>query len=653
MATVDPLLPYVRFYQDVVNTLGGVVASLDALDAETRAGLLPFGPGVGAFGASLPPQPSQRVSLAGLWQPLDPHGLTGLTDLYEVVGRFSFQGPRDENLGRVSALVGALRNEMVRQRGELAAVLALAAQGHDAAAAREKLEAHNNRAQQEALLARFEPEAARLREAAAALTEALGAVKRPDLTQLDAASEQYRQYVSAVGAVYARALTTLRAQLAALSEVAGCEVPPSWPERLPFASDLPEDLVAPPPPETEQLVEVRGEAEQAAQIELQLKASLDELGVQLRRVEGEIAALSAREAELVKDQATARLIVRWAHEQETLAIITREIEQVRNEGQGRTATIATLHAELARAQSLATETQTEATALAQGLPAKRAALEAHRKEEPALFGKDEWRSKLRALDDEVEADEGALAQRQGAVAAARAELDRLRAREAQEQAQIAALVKKLDDARARESQTAAVLAEVDKALGAARPGRVVAPSEAEQALAMAGDQRSETRARIDRLNGEARRIREDADRATVQLRQVAGRREQAAQRMTVVERQSQQAVSQNLQRLAQRRQQGFEAYVAKVLGDLFESLRQVERVFVDPARQVMLLKAGAITEAPQQLRDTAERLAAFAKARAEALEGPFAAQEAVLARVSQTFVATAPEACRSAWDALA
>ena len=52
------------------------------------------------------------LSTTALWRPRDASGLTGLTDLYEVVGRFSFQGEDDANLKAMSTLTTSLRAEV-------------------------------------------------------------------------------------------------------------------------------------------------------------------------------------------------------------------------------------------------------------------------------------------------------------------------------------------------------------------------------------------------------------------------------------------------------------------------------------------------------------------------------------------------------------
>ena len=114
----------------------------------------------------------------------------------------------------------------------------------------ERTELENSRAQEAELLRQFEPEAAQLRDLCKRLLEAVRATRRPDLSRLDTADALYQEYVARVGGLYGKALPVLRDAIAALSKVARCEVPPSWPDALPFAAHLPDDLITSPVPES-------------------------------------------------------------------------------------------------------------------------------------------------------------------------------------------------------------------------------------------------------------------------------------------------------------------------------------------------------------------------------------------------------------------
>jgi hypothetical protein len=146
-----------------------------------------------------------------------------------------------------------------------------------------------------------------------------------------------------------------------------------------------------------------------------------------------------------------------------------------------------------------------------------------------------------------------------------------------------------------------------------------------------------------------RRIREDVDRANVQLRQVQGDRERQQQGLAAAQRQSTAAVDDALRTLASRRQAAFDSHAQQVLSGLEDSLAQVDRVFIDPARRALLVRAGVMTGAPGHLRDRAD---AFGKALGEATvraEATFAAELAVVEHVEQDFLARAPGMFRHLW----
>ncbi|HEU4536412.1 MAG TPA: hypothetical protein VFS00_19945, partial [Polyangiaceae bacterium] len=104
------LRSYVRFYLTVADQLRSAWASLARSHEAVRTALEPFGGPLApaaspALGAALAPGRAPPDELEGLWRPEDGEGLEGLIDVYEVVGRFSFQGEGGENLARVQWLV--------------------------------------------------------------------------------------------------------------------------------------------------------------------------------------------------------------------------------------------------------------------------------------------------------------------------------------------------------------------------------------------------------------------------------------------------------------------------------------------------------------------------------------------------------------------
>lgn len=639
----------VRYYLAVLADLAATAQSLAAEDLATRGALDAFADLRALADDTTPHTPATPVDLADLWRPRDPERLTGLTDLYEVVGRYAFQGDDNQNLDAVKRKVAALRDELTRQRAVYEGLATLPARVVERAAAMESEELSQSRAQQEDALKQFEPEARQLRDICARLLDAVRAQKRPDLTKLDAAPAAYLEYVQRVQGLYGRALPALRQGLAELSRVAQCQVPPSWPDTLPFAATLPDDLVVAPPPESPALTQARLAAEAATAQETALQRAIDEFGVQLRRVDGELTALAQRDAAITKDEAPARLVVRWATKLDELDQARAHVAAIHEEGRQRTIGLTQVQSEVLRAQSTLQAMQREASEWAQAVTAKEGAVAEHKGNEPTLFGREDWRRKLDELELEVTDLRAELTRRQQGIAAGAGDVARLQGREQAEQAQIAVLTRQLDEAKAREASAQREVDALEKELGASRPARRMSVAEAEAALSTVWGARQESRQRVERLQQEQRRIREDGDRATVQLRQLTADKDRLAQTLAAALRQSNAGHEEALRTLGARRQAAFESHAQSVLSGLEESLTQVDRVFIDPARRALLVRAGVMSEAPGDLRNRAASLDAAIPGWRSRAEAVWAAQSAVLDRVETEFLAKAPAACRAAW----
>ncbi len=648
MATPDPRHAYVRAYLSVVDDLDRVIQSLSGAHAMARESVRAYDDVLRDVPGTAQPAPAAVLSTSALWRPRDPVSLAALTDVYEVVGRFSFQGDDDANLGAVGALAGALRAEVERQRASFAELSRVPALASDHAGALEEKELASSRAQQAELLKQFEPAAAQLREIAQKLLGAIRAEKKPDLSKLDAAEASYQDYVSRVRGLYAKALPFLRAQLGELCRLAGCDTPQSWPDALPFAATLPPELVTAPPQETPALAQARQATDALAAQEAALARAQDELGVQLRRSDGELTALAQREAEALKEIAAAKVVVRWATKLDELDALRAHAAAVQTEGTARTQSLASLGAEAQRASAAIAALQRDATEWAQAIAAKEEAVADHRKREPWL-GKDDWRKALEELEGELAEMRAELTRRQQSIAAQQGEVARVNGRQAAEQAAVGALARQHEELKARDAALQQEVARVEQELGPARPARRVTVQQAEESLAALQAARNEARARVERVAAEMRRIREDTDRAAVQLKQLQAERERHGGALAAAQRQSSTAYDEALRTLASRRQAAFDSHAQQVLSGLEDSLSQVDRVFVDPARRALLVRAGVMSGAPGQLRD---RAAAFGQALAEAsrrADEVFVAQLATLDAVERDFLARAPEACRAAW----
>ena len=264
-------------------------------------------------------------------------------------------------------------------------------------------------------------------------------------------------------------------------------------------------------------------------------------------------------------------------------------------------------------------------------------------------GPDDWRKKLLELEDEVGDLRAELQQRQQRIVEGNAEVARLRGRESAEQAAIAALTQQLEEGRRREALGLKELLDVEKELGAAVPARRQPTAHAEELLAAAVAARNELRARVERMTTESRRVKEDADRAAVQLKQLAAERARTESGLAVALRQSGAAHEEALRSLAVRRQAAFESHAGQVLAGLEESLAQVDRNFIEPARRAMLVRAGVMTDAPVTLRARgAELEAALPALRSRWAAAVDPAVES-LAAVEGGFLVTVGARVRAAW----
>src|SRR5689334_22631042 len=99
---LERLASYVRFYLTVVNQLSAAWENLGRIHAVAKDALAPFGAPLEplqspVLAEALGRGPERPEALAELFHPEDEDDLKGLNDIYEVVGRFSFQGEDNKN----------------------------------------------------------------------------------------------------------------------------------------------------------------------------------------------------------------------------------------------------------------------------------------------------------------------------------------------------------------------------------------------------------------------------------------------------------------------------------------------------------------------------------------------------------------------------
>ncbi len=244
---------------------------------------------------------------------------------------------------------------------------------------------------------------------------------------------------------------------------------------------------------------------------------------------------------------------------------------------------------------------------------------------------------------------GELTRRQQGIVAQQGELARVNGRQATEQGAITVLARRHEELKTRDTALQQEIARIEQELGPARPARRVTVPQAEEVLGAIQNARNEARARVERVGAEMRRIREDTDRAAVQLKQLQAERERQQGALVAAQKQSTTAYDDALRTLATRRAAAFESHAHQVLSGLEDSLTQVDRVFVDPARRALLVRAGVMSGAPGQLRDRAAAFGQSVAAAAQQAEAVYAAQRATLDTLEREFLLRAPEACRAAW----
>ena len=253
-----PLHSYVRFYQAVITQVTAAWDNLARIHGVAKEALDPFAQplapvGSEALAAAVCPAPSPPPAQGALWRPEDAQGLTGLTDVYEVVGRFSFQGEDNANLARIQLLVATGRNEIVAQRFRLQELAKLAEEAKKAAAQLAEQETSHAEAKRREMAMGFEQLAEVVTYRAKQTMEAVRAVPLPDMANPETAADDYRRYATKVDQVYVTCLPFLRKAIANLFTFVSCEVPSSWPDALPMQRELPEELIRIPVADSNEL----------------------------------------------------------------------------------------------------------------------------------------------------------------------------------------------------------------------------------------------------------------------------------------------------------------------------------------------------------------------------------------------------------------
>jgi hypothetical protein len=603
------LASYVRFYQTVVKQLGAAWENLARIHGVAGEALAPFPDPLApvtsralAEATGTPAPPGVEEAIRALFRPEDEEALGGIDDVYAVVGHFSFQGDENENLARVQALVSGARNEIVAQRMRLADLGKLPEEARAVASRLEGGESARAGAERAGRAAAFEPLAEDVQKRARQTTDALHAVPSPDLSNAETAAEEYRRYAAKLDQVYQTCLPFLRRAIAALYASVGCEPTASWPDALPITRELPAELVTVPPADSAELSAARASVSALAEEEIRLGRARDEIATAIARLEGELGAASVRDKEIEVEAATAAQIGDYA------------------------------------------------AAIEQGEAVRRALAAAEKKGEPVLFGKDDWRARVAALEGQIEALRGAYAERQGQLNGLRIDLSSLSVGVQTEQQQAMLVDRSIAEGRATLEAIQKSLRDLGAALGTQRPARKVTPAEASEAALALQQARAENAQRVDRLRAEVRRQKEETVRVLTRLKQIGVERQQVAAMVQSAQVAATQGHEEALRHLAAQRRAAVEQHAGEVLGTLDKSLSMVGQVFVEPARKAMLDASAPRPEAARAVLEGAEKLAPVVEKLARELGPELLAQDAALGQIQREFCDVALSACKAAWS---
>jgi hypothetical protein len=652
------LRSYVRFYLTVADQIGSAWGALARSHEAVRSALEPFQGPLGpvaspAFVAALAPGRPLPDEMADLWRPEDLEGLGGLADVYEVVGRFSFQGEAGENLARVQWLVSHARNEIHTQRTRLGDLGQLAAAARAAAERLAGDEARTGEERRRERLAAFDAMALQVVARAKQTAEAVRGAAPPDVSALEAAADEYAKYVSKADKLYQTCLPFLHKALAALYEFVGAEVPGSWPDTLPFAKAIPDEFLTLPSADSPELGRARDTLAALESEGTRLVRGRDEVKLALARLESERAALVAKEAEAKQDLERAGALVEWASHHASLAEAERAVTALEQRKAERLRAAGAAWQQHKQAEAGIGALEAELENRNRELARAQERLDDEREREPVLFGKEEWRLRVSALEQDIEAQRGLYAQRFGVLNQLKIELSSLSVQVQTEQRQRELVESWLADARQKRDSLRSAAGEAEARLGAARPPRPPAEAEAQALFEAARRRRDDVAARVEALAAEERARADEGARVDARLKQIAAERQRAADVLQSAQVAATQGREAALRQLEARRVAAVRQHVAEVVEGLERSLLSADAIFVEPARKLLAESKQSGESPAAALAAAAEQAAPVVEALAREIEPELLALDALLGQVQREFCDAAPEACRTAWGAAA
>ncbi len=649
-----PLKSYVRFYLAILSQLERVWQSLVATEHAIRDELGPFVRDLGpvplaALSTLTDPVREPPAQLGSLWRPEDPEGLEALCDVYEVVGRFSFQGERDQNLGDLARLVEVGRAAARENSEALQALSSLRAAALETADKLRAAEAARAAADRTDRTERLDPMIETVLLRAKQTQDALHAVPLPSLDDPATAADEYKKLRARMQQVYQTCLPFLKNAIDKVWAFVDAPVPQTFPEELPLVAELPPELLAIGMAGTEELERAEKTLELLAQESEQLKRSKEDIASRLAKLEGDVTAALGKRDEGSADIELSRALLDWVHLTEQVAAHrARESELVRE--LSRRVAVAAEYAEASTHMVAALAEEEKALAeRAAAFEAARAEHEELRKKEPLLFGKDDWRAKVAEGDARLEAERGSLAQLGQLHAQHKVEHSASEVRVQTAHAEQAITERSLADVRGRALEAEKSLRALSEKLGTKRPTRPVPAAEVEQIVALLEQKQVAIDAEVDRLRVEQKRLKEDGLRAIARAKQIELERQHTQARVESARVARAEGIEAAHRRLAAERRAAVEEHTREVLAALSKSLVQVGTVFVDPARE-------RLRQTTEPSFDAADRVAKAGVAVAPVVERllaerapEIASAEELLGKIQREFCDAASTACRAAW----
>ncbi|MFO0618196.1 MAG: hypothetical protein U0414_36725 [Polyangiaceae bacterium] len=651
---IAPLKSYVRFYLAIVSQLERVWQSVVAIEGALRDELGPFAADLGPVASSavttltdpVRPVPSE---LGELWKPVDEEELEGLTDVYEVVGRFTFQGNEDANLARIEALVAA-GEEASRENGEALAALEplseLAAKTALALREAEVKRAAIDRMDRETKL---EPLVETILLRAKQTMDALLAVPLPSLEDPATAAEDYKKLRAKFQHVYQTCLPFLKNAIDKLWSFVNAAVPQSFPEELPLVPELPPELLTLTGVGSEEVEKAERTLASLAEETIQLKKAKEELAAKLVKLEADLAATAAKRDESQGDADFAHTLLDWARTTEQLESHRKRAGEAEAELEARVgATSRQEHDAVDRSNAIDANEKVlkEKLGSAEGLSKE---LEELKKKEPLLFGKDDWRARVAELQGRVDAENLEVANLAQAFAQGKMELSAAMVRVHTAQAEQAIAERSLADLRNRITEAERALRALGEKLGSKKPTRPVPPDEVEEIALAVEKQMASVDGKIEELRTQQRKLKDDGLKMLSRERQIDVERQNAQARVEGARVARAEGIDAAHKRLAVERKGAVEEHVREVLGALSKSLGQVGTVFVDPARE----RVKELTEPNHAIAEKVEsagvRVAPVVKRLLAERVPEILSVKELLHRIRVEFCEAAPAACRTAW----